>query len=372
MNTNDDSWDSVVCETENLDLYGDIQPHDVLMSVVFVLDATNRLFVEYKTGEWTVPVCLHSTEDTVKDITKDIMNRYSLPIKVQKMVGLKIYKNYDKGVFYTKPTIKYVTLYLTTIEQITTAYDEDSCATLMFTHQHDLSLYHAYLTYSRLIEEPIYRMYKPFIDVIYDPMKLNLLLDVDSTLLVSYQLYGTCLNNNITGDHMVFRHGYYPNHILNMDAMICYVWTRPHMLDFLKKMSDLTHISFWTASTRVYQEKVLQITGILQYAKEIHYNDTCLLTGTTVYKSLEHLNKIIKVPYNLDHTLLIEDNTVNKKYNMDNCLLVSPWDIIHQIDSALMDYELPCLINIIKQITDLVIHDNTSVQKIVRQKTWTA
>jgi hypothetical protein len=149
---------------------------------------------------------------------------------------------------------------------------------------------------------------------------------------------------------------------------------RPFLREFLRIMSELTCLSYWTAGQRPAQSKILHSLKIDQYAQRSHYADACSVDADQyIYKSFIDLNLRLRhegcEPYDLDRTFLIDDLELTKKYNELNCLRIYPWQIIsvqseRELYHILLDNQLSNLVPIIKHWSDRVIHDGQKIPNI--------
>lgn len=98
-----------------------------------------------------------------------------------------------------------------------------------------------------------------------------------------------------------------------------YVQMRPHLREFLERVSKLFDVYFFTSSTADYADPI--IDKIIPNKKEYCrlYRDSCLNMHGYYVKDL----KIIKRP--LRQTLLIDDSAGSALVNPKNLVRIKPW-----------------------------------------------
>ena len=301
-----------------------ISLQEIHKSYAFVLDQSNHLLMYYN-EEWMIPSCSVCGKTDSQMIREHVKESYKLDAKEFKLLGYEKHIKEEKYCFMTKNISHYSTFYVARVDVNRNVIDEicDPFGNL------DMCLGNTcqtnnFMSYSRLITTTIYRKYKKFIDVIYQPLKINLISDIDRTLLVS------CYTDH--NSSYIMKHNIIPDHITNLDQSPIYVWLRPNIYTFLEDVSNLTHLSYWTASSIKYQEKIIMKTNLHKFAQQIHYIDTCTCIKSMYCKSIDHLNHILcdsgKIPYDLNKTLLLDDLQINGEVNPNNFYFIDEWDIV--------------------------------------------
>lgn len=314
---------------------------------VFILDQNHHLMLQYKSPlGWTLPCCRlsHTCQfDDRRLITSLVRIDMNLIISIIKPIGL----GYTSSKSFT-------TYYLATVDR-------------PMIEQPDFKRCCAF-TFSQVCLLPIYETYAPLIEVIYNPYKLNLMLDLDCTLLVSYAYETTSANMNmINRDHYLIRNNCHPDYICPSGR---YVWSRPHMHDFLRNVAKLTHVSYWTAASQEIQMEVIHETGLDKYSNQYYFGSSCSKSPNgDIYKSLIDLNQYT---YDLNRTIMVDDLDINKIHNDENCLQIKSWNIVHATDYTQLyrfriDCELIRLLSRIQFLSDQVIHHKESVPKVMKQ-----
>jgi hypothetical protein len=335
-------WDQITLVTEP-DLPIDDPPfEDILISYVFILDDVKRVVLQYK-KEWTLPSCsIRHVDgfDKIKLLVNKIYQDSGMYIKITRLIGLQSYRQ-TVGRWWFKSTItKYATYYLA---EIVIEDPPNYCF--------DPYPIFAHISFSRLTEMPIYRQYRKLFDLIYNQFKIQLILDIDRTLLVNHEI-----DDHAEGPDL-FKSGRHPDYIMDRSR---YIWTRPNLHQFMSQVSNLTELSYWTASSADFQRQVIEITHLDQYTNTVHYYNDCLVSQDLVYKSLVDLRQ--KYPnYDLNRTLLIDDYPLNQQANPHNCLLIEPWD------SPNYDDQLTQFLILIKYISDQAIHHHHTIPDIIRK-----
>lgn len=228
----------------------------------------------------------------------------------------------------------------------------------------------AMFKFSQLVDLPVYNDFKAIFDYIYNPLKLDVILDIDRTLLMSYVLGDVQEPNNsfIMKNHYILKNRCNPDYIINTYYFTKCIWLRPHMYYFLDNVSKLSNLSFWTATEKSYQQPIVEATRLDSYSKRIFYADTCSASNQYLFKSITDLNKRPDINYFFDpkRTILVDDSEINLLHNPTNCLKVDYFDPINVIDntdlsSLLNDCTLVKALTIIKALTDQFIHQNITI-----------
>jgi len=381
---NENHWDLVKLETDHCHLDEKINEDNIISSYIILLNKNKEVLLTFD-NEWKFPGGHLKKRFTLIDddfkhqLIEMVFEQIGLHIKINQLIGLKkYYKSIQSNMAFagTDQIIKYTTFYLA---EINDNYTNDSFLSNLYMDTLNKSQKTSYFQFSRLIDMPIYFIYKQLFSVIYDPLKLQLLIDLDHTLLESARLTETKqVFDSITTDDYVLKNHFAPDAIIPMYGYLRYVWTRPFLREFLKIMSELTHISYWTAGSYSCQDAVINAIKIKDYAKQSHYNDVCTIENNSIYKSISDLNNKLRTPiddsdyYNLNKTLLIDDLPLNKIHNKYNCFQIKQWSITeskscHDLINNLADQQLAVLIFFIKYISDQVIHYGETVPSIFQK-----
>lgn len=201
-------------------------------------------------------------------------------------------------------------------------------------------------------------------------IKLNLILDIDETLIQSYNPYDNIYySRKIEIDKTFFGEAVFTTY--NKNIYITYL--RPNLYEFLDYCYKHFNVSYWTTGKNNYCKSVLkEILTEEQYDKTKFIfslkNDnefTNLKTNNNfiidkyngrVVKDLKYLftHSEFKKTFNSKNTLLIDDNPFNISINKHNSLFINPWCKYDKKDKKL------------KQIIDLLKkHSNiTDIQDL--------
>lgn len=349
-----------------------ISSQEISKSYVFVLDQSNHLLLHYD-EEWVIPSCsvMNNYGKTDKQMIKEcVKNSCGLDAEGFKFMGYERYMKEEKYYFITRDIPQYSTFYMARVGVNHNIVDEisdpfsnlDMCLG-------NICQTNNFISYSKLITTTVYKKYKKFIDIIYQPLKINLISDIDRTLLVS------CYAEQ--NSSYVMKHSIIPDHIINQDRYPIYVWLRPNIYTFLENVSNLTHLSYWTASSIEYQEKVITKARLDKFSQQIHYVDACSYIKSMYCKSIDHLNHILcdsgKIPYDLNKTLLLDDVKFNGEVNPNNFFPIDEWDILlstskDDLARHIYDDSLGMILSDLKYITDEVIHYKRTIPQILKDK----
>jgi NLI interacting factor-like phosphatase len=208
-----------------------------------------------------------------------------------------------------------------------------------------------WIKYYDLVEMTIYNLHKETIENIYQDFKLNVILDIDMTLLESL-----CTDNKTK---KVYKH---PDNILTINNREYFIWLRPHLKYFLETISKFTNLIYWTAAMEQHQEYVLKKTGLDKYCKKVYYRDTCSFDGVNYYKDLSSIG------LDINQTILIDDNRIHKIKNPYNCFILKAWtpSYHHRMNDHLFhlkDDQLIKIISTLKFFAEYVIHDFYTVEE---------
>jgi hypothetical protein len=196
--------------------------------------------------------------------------------------------------------------------------------------------------YHDIVELSVYEINKEIIDDIYKDCKLTVILDIDLTLLES------CNTDNINT---------HPDHIINIYNKEYKIWLRPHLKYFLESIYKFTNIVYWTAAEINYQKPILNLTGLDKYSQNIYYRDSCSYDGTYFYKDLASKG------FNMDKTILIDDNYLHKMQNPYNCVIIKQWQPTINDYLVNKDNELIKIIELLHYLTDRVVHDFHTIEE---------
>jgi len=183
--------------------------------------------------------------------------------------------------------------------------------------------------------------------------KINIIFDLDHTLVHTI-LYDFCncknnIDNSISG-------------IIKNKDYIAITFFRPFIFELLNYCFEYYNVSFWTSGSYTYCIKIINLI-----LSEIQYENTNIILATYdnkhiidiktdklytqtickpfLYKPLELLwkdNKLKNV-FNINNTIIIDDNIFVYKYNIKNALLIEKYNYLNKNDSALF-----ILLNILK------------------------
>lgn len=305
---------------------------------IFILDDTNHLILHYYTNMWQIPK-ISSCE--LSHILTEVKILYGLTVNNIVQVDKQIYR-----------------------AQLSESVD-DKLAMIMFDQMHNnVKLRH--IRFSELIKLPIYPQFKSIIDSIYNPLKIQLILDIDNTLLDSLI--------KVTSDHdsVLLAAGHDPDHFIGNEQYNRLVWMRPFMYVFLQEVKALTNVSFWTATQEAFQSVLVGILGLKSYGDRIHYIDECTRVGDSVHKSMYDLNqKYMDSLYDPDRTLLVDDNAFNRQNNPLNSYPIKPWCVdvktLTDVEELFSDSELIQLLVYLRQSSDQIIHCGYTVPELVKK-----
>jgi hypothetical protein len=239
--------------------------------------------------------------------------------------------------------------------------------------------------WSQIVELPLYQKHNQVLNFIYDPWKLQLVLDLDLTLLHSAQIgifatYQTQTSYDIaTPDDNLFKISHLPELMIDFQEyqQLRYVWTRPYLREFLILASKLTDLTYWTAGSELMQKRILKELKIDHYARHIFYHDSCTLLPTGFpYKSFTDINhkletQCLNYQYDPQRCVLVDDSNLNYNFNTNNCYLIHPWRVtksnsLESLESIFEDIHLMLLMSNLKKWVDQVIHEGKSASDILK------
>lgn len=148
--------------------------------------------------------------------------------------------------------------------------------------------------------------------------KINLILDIDETLLTTYDFNfyknkSTDIVNPINSRISIIQ---LPNYI-------GLVYLRPYLFKFLKYCFTFFNVSFWTAGSTLYCREILKIILTEEQYNKVDVilardnNNYVDIKTNKIYKNIIKSDKIIKP---LD--LLWNDNILSQRFNNKNTLLI--------------------------------------------------
>lgn len=338
--------------------------NNIIGSTFIILDHDHHMFVHYddKITTWELPsgpTDYHILADHER-LMLILSDQYGVSISNIRYWCIRKYTNHTMNPFKRIHT-KYVIIYLADLNNNLLHYEK-------------YRFKNAMATYSQITELPLYNEYKPIIDIYYEPYKIQLIMDIDRTLLISHTNVNYFLTKNYHPDCMVDYDEDTNDIITDKQIQTAYIWVRPYMYCFLNQMAKLTHLSYWTAASAVFQSKVIKCTKIDQYSKYIHYIDKCSYhkESDIFYKSITNLNNnpSCDSPYDMNRVLLVDDWIHNVKQNLNNALLVPSWDI-ECVDTyrKLYFYKGDLILNQLKSyiqyLSDKVIHEYMTIPELL-------
>jgi hypothetical protein len=361
------SFDNVESSIHMGDNLEEIPTHDIIGTYILILDSNNHCILNY-VNEWK-PLYFTTVKGIINEvnIVTNCVSDYGLHITNDcsiKRIGLQKFEKY----YNNKTHIKYINIY--TAQTCTNPLDRQPSP-------FDTPL--GVFTFSQLVDLPIYSKLKRMFDYIYDPLKIQLILDIDCTLITTCDYISSNINKKgfVYPQHCLLLNHWYPDCIVHQFDQLRYIWFRPHMYYFLDQVSQMTHLSYWTAASELFQEHVIEKTQLDQFTQQIYYNDMCTSSKTETYKSIQDLNtySIVGPVYDLDKTILIDDSPINHQHNPLNCTKVKPWNISFIKDATELAYqqsdqELLWILSDVKRITDCHIHQHKTIPQLLQENNF--
>jgi len=355
-----DKFESSIHMGDNLE---EIDVQYVIGTYILILNSTNHCTLNYVNG-WK-PLYFSKVIGTLNEVNlvNECIGEYGLHITNGcniKRIGFQKFEKY----YNNKTHIKYINIYTAhTDNQLSNPFDSQ------------LGVF----TFSQLIDLPIYSQLKQIFDYIYDPLKIQLILDIDCTLIATYDYISHNVNKDgfVHPQHCLLLNHWYPDCIVHKFDQLRYIWFRPHMYYFLDQVSQMTHLSYWTAASELFQEHVIEKTRLNQFTQQIYYNTMCTSSATGSYKSIQDLNtfSIVGPVYDLDKALLIDDSPTNHQHNPLNCIKVKPWVISYIKDASEVtfkqsDKELLRVLSDVKSITNCHIHQQKTIPQLLQENNF--
>lgn len=359
-NENHDFWENISYDFKNLEpIYESISQENIIGVYVIILNEKREILLNLPINldDWCLPGGLIIDDDfshTILDTDQTlgfnmIQNHNNIKVKMESLFAIK---NYSKKSGCVKIN-RYATYYLAKIVD-----EEDSTQS-------------QYSRWSKLIELPIYKRDKVIFDNLYNPWKIQLILDLDATLFESAIMSNTSNDGYITDMDLLFKHHYLPNRIGHIMNYTSCVWTRPFMYQFLNTVVDLTDLSYWTAGSQNYQDGVLSMLKIGHLTQKKFYLHNCQKDANNYpSKSIEKLNEKLQGDslYDMNRALLIDDLPLNHTNNPKNSYLISGWHVTNlknstDIEKNYKDMELMSLLQKLIYLSDLVIHEKITMSE---------
>eukprot|EP00195_Chlamydomonas_chlamydogama_P008754 CAMPEP_0202897184 /NCGR_PEP_ID=MMETSP1392-20130828/6012_1 /ASSEMBLY_ACC=CAM_ASM_000868 /TAXON_ID=225041 /ORGANISM="Chlamydomonas chlamydogama, Strain SAG 11-48b" /LENGTH=427 /DNA_ID=CAMNT_0049582761 /DNA_START=1470 /DNA_END=2753 /DNA_ORIENTATION=- len=135
----------------------------------------------------------------------------------------------------------------------------------------------------------------------------TLVLDLDETLVHS------SLESVASSDFS------FPVHFNNQEHII-HVKQRPHLHDFMQRVSELFEVVVFTASQKIYAERLLNVIDPnRQYIKHRIYRDSCVIVDGNYLKDLTVLGR------DLRSTFIIDNSPQAFGFQVDNGIPIESW-----------------------------------------------
>lgn len=329
------------------DRYKTLDKSHIVATYVLILDQNQHMMLHYTSHKgWLPPNCHLSHKIQIDDrrlITSIARIDMDLEITITQLIGLGLVN------VRSPRTEEATTYYLATINKtLVDKIDFRRCCAFTFSQL-------------CLLPSSFHKRFATLLSVIYDPYKPQLILDLDCTLLISYE-YETNPEkmNSINRDHYLIRTNCFPDYICPSGRL---VWTRPHLHYFMENVSQLCDVSYWTSAPREIQMEVISEVGLDKYSDQYYFGSSCTKSpnGDT-YKSIGDLNRLAsRTIFDHERTIMIDDVNLNRIYNSENCIQIKPWNIASattskHVDQYRNDDELLKMLRWIQFLTDRVIH----------------
>lgn len=118
----------------------------------------------------------------------------------------------------------------------------------------------------------------------------TLVLDLDETLV--HSSLEAVANSDFT----------FPVHFNNQEHMI-HVRQRPHLIQFMERVSELFEVVVFTASQKIYAEKLLNIIDPQRkYVKHRIYRESCVVVDGNYLKDLTVLGRDLRTTFIIDNS----------------------------------------------------------------------
>ena len=189
--------------------------------------------------------------------------------------------------------------------------------------------------------------------------KINLVLDIDDTLIKTVAINEEFISKNEEFDNMK---------IIRLPNFLGIVYIRPHLLNFLKFCFFYFNVSFWTSGSSLYCREILKLiltneqyekTKLILARDNNNYVD---IKTNIIYRNIIYNDEILKPLdllfndknhsklFNRKNTLIIDNNKKISNSNFSNSILIDEFNL-NKNDIGLC--YVSNVLNVIKDIDDI-------------------
>lgn len=159
-------------------------------------------------------------------------------------------------------------------------------------------------------------------------MIVNVILDLDETLIYSVDKYNLKLDKNMKSEYSILSKKF-KVYSMSSDYFVC---ERPYLQDFLDFLFDNFNVSIWTAASKEYAIFIINKIILKNPKRKLDYVQFSSHCDQSEKQTgcLKHLDKFFHIPYyNAKNTIIIDDNENVFEKQSNQVIHIKPFSLFN-------------------------------------------